>query len=71
MSDGESDLDKLLRSLRPSLGEEKYVYCCTSEPTNFKELEPLVTVREAEGLTMVLLEEEAHRAGTKFSTRNQ
>ena len=31
MSSGESDLNKLLRDLRPSLGEESYVYCCSSD----------------------------------------
>ena len=72
MSNGESDLDKLLQSLRPSLGEEKYVYCSSDDDpstSSLRELDPLVTVREAEGLTLVLREEEARRAGTGLSTR--
>ena len=72
MSNGESDVDKLLRSLRPSLGEEKYVYCSSDDDpstSSLRELDPLVTVREAEGLTLVLREEEARRAGTGLSTR--
>ena len=27
MNNGENDLDKLLRTLRPVLAEDKYVYC--------------------------------------------
>ena len=89
MSGGESDLNTLLRDLRPSLGQESYVYCCSSDGNgpfgpsgpfgrelsqeltpstpSIRELEPFVTVREEEGLTLVLRQEDAYRAGTQFN----
>ena len=34
---------------------------------SIRELDPFVTVREEEGLTMVLRQEDAYRAGTQFN----
>ena len=86
MNNGENDLDKLLRTLRPVLAEDKYVYCHEASSQDevhedeaewhalraaeLKELDPFVSVKEAEGLTMVLREEEARRAGRGLCTRH-
>jgi uncharacterized protein len=57
-----SDLDALLRSLEPALHEGAYVF--TSVPSGQPPPETCVaTFREAEGLTLVLPEEDALRLG--------
>ncbi|MEV7723195.1 ACT domain-containing protein [Streptomyces sp. NPDC087917] len=65
---GESDLRKLLSGMRPELNEGRYVFCTlpidAEPPTG---LAPVATVREAEGLTLVLRQEEADAAGLSYS----
>ncbi|MFJ3910826.1 ACT domain-containing protein [Streptomyces vinaceus] len=64
---GESDLRKLLSGMRPELREGQYVFCtvpgATAPPAGTT---PVVTVLEAEGLTLVLPQEEADAAGLAY-----
>ncbi|MFB7055479.1 ACT domain-containing protein [Streptomyces vinaceus] len=64
---GESDLRKLLRGMRPELHEGRYVFCtvpsATAPPAGTT---PVATVLEAEGLTLVLPQEEADAAGLAY-----
>lgn len=62
MSGGAGSLDTLLATLEPRLHEGVYVYASLpgAVPTN---LAPLATFREAEGLTVVVSEDEAARHG--------
>jgi len=55
---GETDLDTLLRSLSPRLNDGRYVYAQveTGVPAG---ADPIVVVREAEGLTLVLAQQQA------------
>lgn len=62
---GERDLGVLLRGMRPELNEGRYVF--TSVPGAVPEgLAPVVTVAEPEGLTLVVRQEEADRAGLAY-----
>ncbi|MCX5195107.1 ACT domain-containing protein [Streptomyces sp. NBC_00249] len=64
---GESDLRKLLSGMRPELNEGRYAFCTlpgeTRPPAG---LAPVATVREPEGLTLVLRQEEADAAGLPY-----
>lgn len=58
-----SDLDLILRSLEPALQDGIYVYSSVPGDFDLSHFEVLGTFREAEGLTLILREEEARRAG--------
>ncbi|MEV6733122.1 MULTISPECIES: ACT domain-containing protein [unclassified Streptomyces] len=64
---GESDLRKLLSGMRPELHEGRYVFCtipgATAPPSGTA---PVATVLEAEGLTLVLRQEDADAAGLAY-----
>lgn len=62
---GETDLATLLRSLSPRLNEGEYVYAMVlGEPP--AGMRPAVTVREDEGLTVVLLRQDADSFGLSY-----
>ena len=64
-----SDLDLLLATLTPTRNAGVYVYCCVPFEHDSQGLrvdlglQPVVTVREQEGLTVVVEESQARRAG--------
>ncbi|TDU79791.1 MULTISPECIES: ACT domain-containing protein [unclassified Streptomyces] len=64
---GESDLRKLLSGMRPELHEGRYVFCtvpgATAPPSGTA---PVATVLEAEGLTVVLRQQDADAAGLAY-----
>lgn len=60
---GERDLRALLRSMRPKLNPGRYVFTTAPGRTVPAGLHPVVTVTEREGLTLVLPEAEARKAG--------
>ena len=53
---GEKDLQKLLRSMSPQLLEGEVVFCTFPDAQygDYPELEPVASIREAEGLTLVI-----------------
>lgn len=61
---GETDLRQLLAELRPHLHEDEYVVCAIPgrKVEDLADLEPFATVREEEGLTLVLRRERAEEA---------
>lgn len=63
MSQPVSDLSELLRSLQPVLQPGVYVFASVSTATGLGELEPIATFREMEGLTVIVEEQQALRAG--------
>ena len=69
MTTGETDLAILLRSMRPVLHPEVYVFT-TLRPSDTPppSLAPIMTFREEEGLTLILLESEARTltSGARF-----
>ncbi len=58
-----SDLGLLLRSMEPTLHEGVYVYSLVPAAADLGSIVPIATMREAEGLTVVLPEEDALAAG--------
>ncbi len=61
---GERDLDRLLATMRPELHAGEFVF--TTAATVPEGVEPVVMVREPEGLTLVARREEADRAGLAY-----
>jgi uncharacterized protein len=65
MSEPVSDLAQLLRSMRPALHPGVYVFASVPLDTDVGTLGPIATFREAEGLTIVVEERQAQRAGIR------
>ncbi|MEU4997872.1 ACT domain-containing protein [Streptomyces sp. NPDC021622] len=63
---GETDLAKLLSGMRPQLNPGRYVFTLAPGRTVPPGVEPVVTVLEEEGLTLVLRQEEADSAGLPY-----
>lgn len=53
---GEKDLKKLVASLSPVLMDGEYVFCSFRDAQygDYLDLEPIVTIKETEGLTLVV-----------------
>ena len=67
---GERDLTTLLSNLQPVLTSGVYVFCSMDhDGTPMPDVQPLATVYEPEGLTMVLRVEDAQRLGLTFHGR--
>ncbi|MGF1474705.1 MAG: ACT domain-containing protein [Geminicoccaceae bacterium] len=58
MTGGETDLSRLIRDLEPRLDPEIFVFVCIQDDPP-PSLKPFATVREREGLTLVITENEA------------
>jgi uncharacterized protein len=63
-----TDLDVLLREMRPNLRPGEYVYCTVpgDQATNWLSLTPLGFFREDEGLTLILERTVADKAGLTY-----
>lgn len=57
-----SDLAELLRTLEPVLHEGVYAYCVVPHDADLGSMMPVATVREAEGLTLIVKEGQAQQA---------
>ena len=65
---GITALDELLRTIKPELLAEEYVFCSVQESlAELLALQPIATFVEAEGLTLVLKKTAAQGAGLGFS----
>lgn len=58
-----SDLQGMLQQLQPTLHPGVYVFCTLPADADVAQLQALAIVREAEGITLVLREEDAAAAG--------
>jgi hypothetical protein len=65
MDSGERDLGRLLASMRPELREGAFVF--TTAGSLPDGADPVVTVREPEGVTLVLARDEADRLGLSYA----
>lgn len=63
MSDPVSNLAELLQTMQPSLNAGVYVFASVPPDTDTRSLEPIATFREAEGLTLIVEEQRALKAG--------
>lgn len=61
---GETDLQTLLRSMRPVLREGEYVFCSTATPP--AALSPVCRFVEDEGVTLILRRADAEGAGLDY-----
>jgi hypothetical protein len=64
-----SNLTTLLRSMEPVLHEGIYAYCTVPHDAEIAALTPVVTVREREGMTLVVPEEQAVAASLRVLFR--
>jgi uncharacterized protein len=68
----ERDLAALLRDMKPEMRDGTFVFCTFAEDVQIPgAVTPLLTFREAEGITLVLPREEAERIGLphQFASR--
>src|SRR5690606_28495571 len=63
---GETDLRTLLATLDPALAPEDYVFVSMAGPRVPRGVEAFATVREDEGVTLVLLRDQAQAASLPF-----
>ncbi len=65
---GEKNLDNLLRLMSPALIEGDYVFCTVknSKYGDYADAEPIASFAEAEGLTLVLLKDDAETFGLSY-----
>jgi len=70
MSTPVTDLTALLQSMQPTLHPGVYVYASLPADADVSGLAPLGTFHEDEGLTVIVPEETAHRAGLPILFRS-
>ncbi|HEX5687552.1 MAG TPA: ACT domain-containing protein [Ideonella sp.] len=63
MNQAISSLTTLLRSMEPMLHDGVYAYCVVPSDADTSALTPVVTVRESEGLTVVVPAAQAEQCG--------
>lgn len=63
---GETDLDKLLGSLSAELADGLYVFATVADGVMPSGVRPKMLFHEAEGLTLILLKEEADAIGLPY-----
>lgn len=62
---GENNLATLLRHMQPVQHPGVYVFC-TGDNFDLEALKPVCTFREAEGMTAIILKDDAEKAGLNF-----
>jgi hypothetical protein len=61
---GRTDLDELLRLMQPAMRPDLYIFCTVPEGSEIPSgISPLMTFREAEGVTLIVEVSQADRAG--------
>lgn len=63
---GETNLDKLLGSLSPQLNPGSYVFCSVAAETSLDSRLIIGSIREAEGLSLILTQDDADRLGLSY-----
>lgn len=64
---GETNLDNLIRNMRPTLNEGKYVFCTVDTLETAAGLNPLCMFRETEAVTIILPKAQAEEASLPCS----
>ncbi len=64
---GETDLLKLLQSMKPKLNEGEFVFCILDSSQTANGLNPLCIFQEDEGTTVVVLKQQADDAALPYS----
>jgi hypothetical protein len=64
---GETDLMKLLKSMRPERNAGEYVFCVLDSSAQLADVTPLGLFREREGVTVILPRADADQAGLSYA----
>ncbi|MBN2478248.1 ACT domain-containing protein [Candidatus Micrarchaeota archaeon] len=65
---GIKNLDKLLKEMKPELMDKEYVFCTISpEQINKMQLDPILTFKEKEGITVILERKTAEANSLPYS----
>lgn len=67
MIDGESDLNKLIKDLSPKLNDGEYVFTSIKNIELLNTSEVICTLKEKEGLTLILERSRADQLGLKYN----
>lgn len=67
---GETNLQKLISSMEPSLAAQPYVFCSVSKfnSVDFNEIRPIGTFLEKEGMTLIVDKETADERGMQYES---
>lgn len=63
---GETNLARLLQGMTPQLNPGQYVFCCVAPEHDCSGLQPLASLRESEGLSLVLPRATADAHGLRY-----
>ncbi|WAJ38690.1 ACT domain-containing protein [Pseudomonas sp. GOM7] len=63
---GETHLARLLQNMTPQLNPGQYVFCCVTAEQDCSALQPIASLREGEGLSLVLAREVADAHGLSY-----
>ncbi|MBL7967725.1 MAG: ACT domain-containing protein [Prolixibacteraceae bacterium] len=64
---GKTNLEEILKTLRPELQVGEYVFCCFTEMPNNCAAEAIMWFRESEGITLIVAKEMADKNGWPYS----
>jgi len=64
---GETDLEKLLRGMKPELHEGEYVFCTVDSFQHAATLNPVCIFQEQEGITVILSKHQADDVSLPYS----
>jgi len=64
---GETDLQKLLRGMKPELNEGEFVFCIVDSVQRASTLNPLLMFQEREAVTVILSKQQADEAALPYS----
>ena len=66
---GETDLQKIIKTMNPHLRDERYIILSFPQKTNFPtQISPFARIQEDEGLTVILCEADAIKVGYREGT---
>jgi len=67
---GETNLEKLITSMTPFLMNGEYVFCTFPDAQygDYPDLEPIVTIKESEGLTLVIPIDKAEEKNLSYES---
>lgn len=63
---GETNLTRLLQSMTPQLNPGQYVFCCVPANHDCSALQPVASLRESEGLSLILARDVADAHGLHY-----
>ena len=64
---GETDLEKLLRGMKPELNKGEFVFCTVDSTDHTATLNPVCIFQEQEGITVILPKHQADDAALPYS----